>query len=313
MARDGEMGGTNATQNESAVLLQLRSQLHDESGDSRRLLASPTDNPICSIESDDSLPGLVVVWRNYANSRQLRFVHEYILHLIETHLVSKVLWDDTALRTIAADDQSWIIQDWMPRAIQAGLRSGAHTASSAHFAEVAVSALASAAPDGFVFRVFESTAEARKWLQAPKALLRPNTPTILIVDDYEDTGNMLARLLQRDGYDAVAVPGPAEALAFLEKTKPSLVITDFAMPRTNGLMLFAQIRKDPRLQDVPVIMYSGTDTAREAAMRAGIDAYVRKTSMDWAVLQREVLRLAGPGTWDKTLPDVPPARAKDAG
>ncbi|HKQ49718.1 MAG TPA: response regulator [Phycisphaerae bacterium] len=313
MPREREIGGTDAAQYESAVLVQLRSQLQAESSDSRKLLASPTDNPICSIESDDSLPGLVVVWRNYANSRQLRFVHEYLLQLIEKNAISKVLCDDTALRTIASDDQSWIIQDWIPRAIRAGLRAGAHTASSAHFAAVAVNALASAAPDGIALRVFETTAEARKWLQDYKAILKPDTPIILIVDDYEDTRNVLAHLLRREGYDAVTAPGPAEALAFLEKTKPSLVITDFAMLQTNGLMFFAQIRKDTRLRDVPVIMYSANDVAEKAARQAGIDAYVQKASMDWETLQREVLRLAGPGRLGKSLPDVPPARAKDVG
>lgn len=307
------MSESEVVPRESAALLQIRSELQAECSDSLKLLASPTDNPICSIELDDSLPGLVVVWRNCANSTQLRFVHEYVLHLIEKHSVSKVLGDGTALRTIAAEDQNWVIRNWLPRAMQAGFRAAAGKASSTYLSRVAVNTIVSAAPDGVALRVFEASAEARKWLQDYKAPSWPGTPTILIVDDDEDTRCVLARLLTGDGYEAVIVPGPAEALAFLENTKPSLVITDFNMPQMNGLTLIAQVREDSRLRDVPVIMFSASDDSREAALRGGVEAFVLKGSMDWETLRREVLRFAGPGTLEKQLPNVPPARVNDAG
>lgn len=313
MPRKTETGGNDDISGEGALLMRLRSQLKVESSDSRKLLDSPTDNPICSIEQDDTLPGLVVVWREYASSRQLRFVYEYLLQLIETRNISKILYDDTALRTIAADDQSWILENWMPRAIRAGFRASAHTASASHFVGVAVNALATAAPDGFALRAFDTTSEARNWLQDFKVELRPCTPTILIVDDLEDTRSMLAHLLMREGYETLTVPGPGEALALLERIKPSLIIVDFGMPEKNGLNLFAEIRKDARLRNVPVIMYSASDAHKEAALRAGVDAYIRKASLDWATLEREVLRLAGPGMLPKSLPPVPPARSGDPG
>ena len=135
-----------------------------------------------------------------------------------------------------------------------------------------------------------------------------------MVDDQQETRYLLARLVNGDGYQAVAVGDAAEALVFLETIKPSLVITDFDMPGMNGLALFTQIRMDPRHRDVPVIMFSANDgEVREAALREGVDAYVVKYSMDWATLQREILRLAGAGTLEKSLPDVTPAREKDAG
>ncbi|HKQ47958.1 MAG TPA: response regulator [Phycisphaerae bacterium] len=313
MPRKEVNGGADHVPPENTAIKRLRSQLETESGDSRKLLASPTDNPICSIQHDDSLPGLVVVWRDYATSRQLRFVYEYLLQLIELRNISKILYDDTALRTIAADDRSWILQDWMPRAVRAGFRASAHTASTAHFVGVAVNALATGAPAGIALRTFDNTSEARKWLQDFEVQLRPTTPTILIVDDADDTRELLAHLLLREGYETLSVPGPAEAMALLEKVRPSLVILDFSMPQKSGLDVFAEIRSDARLRNVPVIMYSANDSARESAMRAGIDAFILKGSMDWSALHREVVRLAGPGTLHKSLPDVPPARAKDAG
>ena len=140
------------------------------------------------------------------------------------------------------------------------------------------------------------------------------TPIILIVDDHESTRSLLARLLTEDGYQTEAVAGPAEALAFLKTTKPALVITDFSMPEMDGLTLLAEMRKDPHLGDVPVIMFSALGGKwREVALRAGVNAYIVKGSMDFATLQHEIRRLAGPGMLEKRLPDVPAARAKDAG
>lgn len=140
------------------------------------------------------------------------------------------------------------------------------------------------------------------------------TPLILLVDDHEDTRRVLVQMLQGEGYQAVAAADGPGALAFLKTTRPSLAILDFNMPGMSGLALFAEIRKNGRLAEMPVIMFSSHGSGvRESALKAGVDAYIAKDSMDWATLHREILRLVGPGTLEKKLPDVPPARAKDAG
>ena len=138
-------------------------------------------------------------------------------------------------------------------------------------------------------------------------------PLILIADDDPDSRTVLALLLHGDGYETRAVSGSAEALVLLEVLQPALVIADYHMPHMNGLGLFAEMRKDPRHRGTPVILFSADDGAREAALGAGVSAFVVKGSMDFAALQREVLRFAGPGTLEKKLPDVPPSRAKEAG
>jgi hypothetical protein len=103
----------------------LRDLLKKESGDSLKLLRDVKNSPICSISFDDTVPCISVVWKQYATSTQLRFVHETILHMLGKYRVSKVLGDDTALPTIHADDQTWITRNWMPRAIAAGLKAAA--------------------------------------------------------------------------------------------------------------------------------------------------------------------------------------------
>lgn len=142
----------------------LRKTLELESGDSLKLSASPGDNPICAISVDTEVPAIVVVWKRYATSLQLRFIHEYILYLIKAHGIGKILGDDTSLATIHLDDREWIVRDWMPRAVAAGLRFAASKSPNSYFGNLSVNDVKVNAPASLVLRSFESLTAARSWL-----------------------------------------------------------------------------------------------------------------------------------------------------
>lgn len=154
----------NETSGPGESLNQLRRQLQNESSDALILLSNPDDNPICSISFDQFLPGVVVVWKRYATSTQLRFIHEHILDLLKKYSAAKLLGDDIGLTTIHEEDHDWIVQDWMPRAIAAGLKAGASRHPESHFGKISVAALRSEAPDGLVIRAFDDMTAARRWL-----------------------------------------------------------------------------------------------------------------------------------------------------
>lgn len=155
---------TEAESCEGEAINRFREQLAAESGDGSLLIAAPEDNPICSISVDESIPAVVIVWRRYATSVQLRFIHEYLLCLVQRHGVRKILGDDTALPTIHADDQAWITDEWMPRAVAAGLRVGASKSPRSHFGRLAIEHLRGGAPSGLTIRGFEDVTDARRWL-----------------------------------------------------------------------------------------------------------------------------------------------------
>jgi hypothetical protein len=144
---------------------QLRLLLEAESSDSLKLLKDITNNPICSVTVDESVPCIFVVWKQYATSTQLRFIREYILELIKHDGATKVLGDDTRLPTIHAEDQKWIVEDWMPRAMAAGLRFCCSRSPDAYFGKVAVSNVQSIAPHGLVTRRFDVMEDATQWLR----------------------------------------------------------------------------------------------------------------------------------------------------
>jgi hypothetical protein len=138
--------------------------LEAESSESRALARDLENNPICSLTIDYSVPCVCVTWKRYATSPQFRFIHESIIKLLAEHGLSKVIGDDTSLPTIHPQDQAWIISDWMPRAIAAGLRSAAGKLPALYFGKASVEQIRMSAPPGITIRHFRRMAEARAWI-----------------------------------------------------------------------------------------------------------------------------------------------------
>jgi CheY-like chemotaxis protein len=117
---------------------------------------------------------------------------------------------------------------------------------------------------------------------------------ILVVDDHLDTGAALARLLRMCGHEAVAVASGAAALEFIEATRPSVMVMDTMMPQMHGLEVLRRMRDDPRLRDIPVIIYSADDrfdVARQAR-DLGAKEFIVKGTVSWEQLCVTIARHA---------------------
>jgi two-component system sensor histidine kinase/response regulator len=104
---------------------------------------------------------------------------------------------------------------------------------------------------------------------------------VLIVEDSPDDAELTSRMLRRDKRDLYCqrVDTPEGMLEALDKKEWDLVISDYSMPRFNGLAAL-KILRDTRL-DVPFILVSGAvgeDVAVEA-MRSGANDYVLKSNL----------------------------------
>jgi hypothetical protein len=135
-----------------------------ETVEARELLSDLENNPVCSVLLDADVPCLTVVWKREASSEQLRAVLEKLIELIRQHKISKVLGDDTALPQIQPEDQDWIVRDWMPRAVEAGLKLAANKSPEAYFGRLAVETI-KANQSLLAIRSFEHFEEARRWLK----------------------------------------------------------------------------------------------------------------------------------------------------
>ena len=110
---------------------------------------------------------------------------------------------------------------------------------------------------------------------------------ILVVDDSITTRSLEKNLFQANGYRVeVAVDG-VEALEKLRESAFDLVVTDIQMPRMDGFQLLEQIKADPTLAQIPVIVVSSVEdrNSQERGLRMGAEAFIVKRKFD----QREVL------------------------
>lgn len=80
---------------------------------------------------------------------------------------------------------------------------------------------------------------------------------ILIVDDEPDIITFLSALIEENGYESVSAKDGTEGLELLRKEKPDLVLLDLMMPKKSGITMFQELRKDPELSDIPVIVVTG--------------------------------------------------------
>jgi two-component system chemotaxis response regulator CheY len=117
----------------------------------------------------------------------------------------------------------------------------------------------------------------------------------LIVDDSKTIRMILSRILKELGYEICEAANGKEALVVMEAQKASvdLVLADWNMPEMNGLDLLKQLRLDPELAALKVIMVT-TETEVDhmvSALKAGANEYVMKPfTKD---ILREKLELVG--------------------
>jgi CheY-like chemotaxis protein len=101
----------------------------------------------------------------------------------------------------------------------------------------------------------------------------PAPPTILLVDDDQDSLEMYAVALRHDGFAVTKAMNGADALDRAVTLLPDLVVTDLVMPILDGLTLCRRLRGDPRTRHTPIIAVTArTVGCAEMAQLAGDEA-----------------------------------------
>ncbi len=80
---------------------------------------------------------------------------------------------------------------------------------------------------------------------------------ILIVDDDPDNISIISLIVEDNGYASVSANNSKEGLELAKKEKPDLITLDLIMPEQSGIMMFQDLKKDPDLCDIPVVIISG--------------------------------------------------------
>jgi two-component system phosphate regulon response regulator PhoB len=80
---------------------------------------------------------------------------------------------------------------------------------------------------------------------------------ILIVDDEPDVVTFVSAVLEENGHTSISAKDGVEGLELLRSEKPDLVLLDLMMPRKSGIAMFQELRKDPDLSNIPVVVVTG--------------------------------------------------------
>ncbi|MDD4102148.1 MAG: response regulator [Kiritimatiellae bacterium] len=118
---------------------------------------------------------------------------------------------------------------------------------------------------------------------------------ILVVDDNQDNLYLLRSLLGNNGYELAEAFNGADALTKARENTPDLIITDILMPVMDGFTFCRECKKDPNLNNVPIIFYTATytdDRDRDFALSIGAARFIVKPEEPEAFIMaiREVLK-----------------------
>lgn len=103
------------------------------------------------------------------------------------------------------------------------------------------------------------------------------TAKVLVVDDSDDTRDMMAKLLELESFAVVTAQDGLDALDVAAHEQPDLIITDVNMPNLNGIEMIRELRKRPGFSRVPIIAITayGNGVAKEA-LEAGANGAATK-------------------------------------
>ena len=126
-------------------------------------------------------------------------------------------------------------------------------------------------------------------------------PLVLIVEDHDDTREMLQLLLSIFGCRAIAARDGEEAMSLAENKRPDLILMDMTLPRLDGLSLTRIIRAHPTLNQVPIVAMTGLVTTKfhNEALSAGCNDYLDKP-IDFDRLE-ELVKALTPAAPQRTL------------
>jgi two-component system sensor histidine kinase and response regulator WspE len=120
-------------------------------------------------------------------------------------------------------------------------------------------------------------------------------PKILVVDDSITVREMERKLLENRGYLVDTAVNGVEGWNAVRTNNYNLVISDIDMPKMNGIELVKQIKSNPRLNSLPIIIISYRDREEDRlqGLEAGADYYLTKSSFHDDTLINAVVDLIG--------------------
>ncbi len=89
---------------------------------------------------------------------------------------------------------------------------------------------------------------------------------ILVIDDDENIRDLMHRMLTREGYQVMTAASGAAGIEMARRVRPSVITLDILMPDQDGWSVLSELKSDPDLGDIPVVMQTILDGSRKGFM-----------------------------------------------
>jgi DNA-binding response OmpR family regulator len=81
--------------------------------------------------------------------------------------------------------------------------------------------------------------------------------TILIIDDEQDLQTYLGTFFEDNGFDVLTTGDGNKGLELARRRSPDLICLDISMPEPSGVRVYRELKGDPLLSSIPVVMVTG--------------------------------------------------------
>ncbi len=147
--------------------------------------------------------------------------------------------------------------------------------------------------DGSVVVILDIAPLVRRQAAAPRDVtpVAPvearKVPLVMVVDDSVTMRKVTGRVLERHNFEVGTAKDGIDALERMVERVPDLMLLDIEMPRMDGYELATEMKADPRLRDVPIIMITSRtgEKHRQRAMELGVNRYLGKPYQEHELLR----------------------------
>lgn len=118
---------------------------------------------------------------------------------------------------------------------------------------------------------------------------------IVFIEDEPLLQKTAGEVLRQEGFDVKSALDGELGLRLVKKFKPDLVLLDLILPKKSGFEVLAELKNDPEVQDIPVIILTNLEGTAdiEKALSAGATTYMVKANYDLEEIIARIKSLLG--------------------
>jgi two-component system response regulator VicR len=112
-----------------------------------------------------------------------------------------------------------------------------------------------------------------------EALMAADSKRVVCIEDEPEMIDLVRLILGRKGFDVIGANGGIEGLEVVKAEKPDLVLLDLMMPDMDGWEVYQQLKADPVLSEIPVVVVTAKAQSIDKVLGlhiAKVDDYITK-------------------------------------